>query len=421
MFLHDPGMPNAEIISIGNEVLTGLIQDGNSRFLGRRLISLGVAVRRATVVGDDARAISLALDEALKRVDWVLITGGLGTTHDDITKPVLADYFKSGFRHDEAVAAGLERFYARRGRPVPETVLGQCEVPEKATVLHNEKGTAPGLLFEWGGKRVAALPGVPLEMEHLFEKYLVPLIAPLSGHRVKHRILHTTGVPEAGLWERVGPPDALTGRVSVASLPSHLGVRIRLSAVGESDAEVKEKLDAAEAWFRERAGDCIFAKDEETMEQVVGRLLLARGLTLAVAESCTGGLIGHRLTGVSGSSDYFLEGAVTYSNAAKAARLGVPGELFARYGAVSEQVARAMAEGIRQTAGADVGLSVTGIAGPGGGSAEKPVGLTFIGLADPAGIVCEKFLFQQDRARNKERAAQAALNLLRLRLQGAAD
>jgi nicotinamide-nucleotide amidase len=412
----DAGLPGAEIISIGNEVLSGLIQDGNSRFLGERLLSLGVAVQRATVVGDDAESITQALDEALKRVDWVVITGGLGTTHDDITKPVLAGYFHSGYRHDAAVAAGLEQFYKDRGRAVPEAVLGQCEVPETAAVLINEKGTAPGLLFEKDGKRVAALPGVPLEMRHLFEKYLVPMLAPLAGLRVSHRILHTTGVTEAGLWEKVGPPGALKDVVTVASLPSHLGVRIRLSAAGASDTEVNEKLNAAEAWFRQRAGGWIYATDTDTLENTVGRLLIEKKLTLAVAESCTGGLIGHRITGVPGSSEYFLEGAVTYSNAAKAARLGVPVEMLKRFGAVSEETARTMAEGIRRSAAANIGLAVTGIAGPGGGSGEKPVGLTFIALADAAGTVCERFIFHQDRRRNKERAAQAALDLLRLRL-----
>jgi len=410
------GLPGAEILSIGNEVLSGLIQDGNARFLGERLLSLGVAVRRATVVGDDEAAIVGALDEALGRVDWVIVTGGLGTTHDDITKPVLARYFDSGFHHDGAVAEGLERFYAKRGQQVPEAVLGQCQVPNKAKALINEKGTAPGLLFEREGKCVAALPGVPLEMRHLFEKYLTPLFAPLSRRRVAHRILHTTGISEAGLWERVGSPEGLN--VTVASLPSHLGVRIRLLAAGDNDEEVNQKLGEAEAWFRARAGGAIYAAGEETLEETVGRLLIGKGLTLALAESCTGGLIGHRITGVSGSSEYFLEGSVTYSNAAKTHRLGVPAATLERHGAVSEETARAMAEGMRKTSGADVALAVTGIAGPGGASDEKPVGLTFIALADGAGTVCEKFIFHQDRRLNKERAAQAALNLLRLRLTG---
>ncbi|MFQ5673293.1 MAG: competence/damage-inducible protein A [Nitrospinales bacterium] len=404
-------IPQAEIVVIGNEVISGLIEESNSRVISLRLQEAGVDVSRVTAVGDDAAAIAEAADEALGRVDLVITTGGLGATHDDITKNVLARLFHSGFRKDESVRVAIEKFFRRRGRDMPDYALEQCSVPEKADILHNEKGSAPGLLFHRDGKKLYALPGVPLEMEHLLDKFVLPGLAAHGKQRIAHRILKTTGITESGLWQKIGSIQSLESQVTVASLPSHLGVRIRLSACGAGD--LSAKLDAAERHIREKAGDCIYGVDEETLEGIVGSLLRARNLTLAVAESCTGGLIGHRITNVAGSSDYFLEGVVTYSNEAKMNRLGVGGELLSRHGAVSREVAVAMAEGIRRLSGADIGLSVTGIAGPAGGSRGKPVGLTYIALDAAAGGWCDKFLFPQDRVRNKERAAQAALNGLR--------
>ncbi|MFQ5449153.1 MAG: competence/damage-inducible protein A [Nitrospinaceae bacterium] len=416
MFENYSNIRRAEIVTIGNEIVSGMIADTNSCYLSEHLQAFGIDVVRITAVGDREEEIAQAIHQALERVDLVITTGGLGSTHDDITKPVLARLFGCGLRTDEKVAENLEKFFNARGKAVPPSVKSQSEVPEKAVVLYNEKGTAPGLLFEQGGKKLYALPGIPLEMEHLFEKFIHP--ASVSAAKrivIRHRILHTTGLTEAELWRRVGPLEALEQLVTVASLPSHLGVRIRLSACGRED-EVSSRLTEAENWMHARVADYIFGRDEETLEGRVGDLLRAKQLTLSVAESCTGGLVGHRLTQVPGSSDYFLEGAVTYSNDAKKNRLGVDEALLARFGAVSREVALAMAEGIRRSSGADIGLSVTGIAGPAGGREGKPVGLTFIAVSDEKNLGCERFVFHQDRVRNKERAAQAALNLLRLRL-----
>lgn len=414
MFSEGSGVTNAEIIVIGNEVVSGLILDSNSRFLSERLQSAGVDVSRITAVGDDEFSISDAVQSALTRVRLVIVTGGLGATHDDITKMVLARLFDSDFREDRRVADYLDDLFKARGREVPPSVQSQWQVPQKATVLYNEKGTAPGFLFAENGKKVFALPGVPLEMEYLFEKYIYP---DLSGARkiiITHRILHTTGITEADLWAKVGSVEPLEKLVTVASLPSHLGVRIRLSALTENEAEAQSQLDEAEGLLRARAAAYIYGRDGETLEGVIGELFRNKKRTLAVAESCTGGLIGHRLTQISGSSDYFLEGAVTYSNQAKNKRLGVKKELLEKHGAVSREVALAMAAGIRETAATDLGLSVTGIAGPTGGTKQKPVGLTFIAVSDGRKSDCQQFTFHQDRMRNKERAAQAALNLLRL-------
>ena len=407
---------SAEILTIGNEIVTGLVADTNSGVITRRLDSLGISVTRHVSVGDDKEEIAGALKQALERVDCVILTGGLGPTHDDITKQVLCRFFNSGLVTDAEVKRRIDSIFQSRGIETPQAAYTQAEVPEKATILHNTQGTAPGLLFEKNGKRVYSLPGVPLEAEHLLETYIVPHLENLGTVKVQHRILKTTGSPESVLWEEIGPVSPFEKYVKVASLPSLLGVRIRFTASGKDSKETTAQLDAAEKLLREKIDHHIFAIDDETLEGNIGDLLKKKKGTLAVAESCTGGLIGNRLTNVSGSSEYFLEGAVTYSNEAKQIRLGVDPALIEAHGAVSEEVATAMAEGIRQKSGSDFGLAVTGIAGPTGGTPDKPVGLTFIAVTGSQGTRCEQFRFHQDRVRNKERAAQAALNFLRLYL-----
>ncbi|MCH8207652.1 MAG: competence/damage-inducible protein A [Nitrospinae bacterium] len=416
MFASNADIPKAGVLIIGNEIITGLVQDTNSATICERLNMIGIDVARIISVGDDEASIKRALSESLQAAEIVIVTGGLGATHDDITKEVLARFFNSEMAPDEKVRGMVEKFFKSRGREVPEYALSQCEAPQKADILYNDIGTAPGLLFQQEGKMVFALPGIPVEMDYLLEQQVLPRLASKSGVRIAHRALNTTGITESGLWEKVGPLDALKDSVVVASLPSHLGVRIRLSAYGKEESEAMEKLNRAEKFFREKISSYIYGLDEETLEGNLGQLLREKKLTLAVAESCTGGLIGHRLTNISGSSDYYLEGFVTYSNEAKARRLGVEMKLIEKHGAVSLDVALAMAEGVRKAAGADRGLAVTGIAGPTGGTESKPVGLTFIAVSDKERSQCERFLFPQDRIRNKERAAQAALNLLRLSL-----
>ena len=411
-----PNSYNAEILTIGNEIITGLVADTNSGMITRRLETLGIPVGRHVAVGDNEEEISSALKQALERVDCVIITGGLGPTHDDITKQVLCRFFDSELVTDAEVKREIDALFKSRGRETPQASYVQAEVPEKATVLHNSKGTAPGMLFEKKDQRVYSLPGVPLEAEHLLETYIVPHLESLGTRTVAHRVLKTTGIPESALWEEIGPVTPFEKQVKVASLPSLLGVRIRFTATGKDLKETTAKLDAAEELLRQKIDHHIFAVDDETLEGNIGNLLKENKSTLAVAESCTGGLIGHRLTNISGSSEYFLEGAVTYSNSAKHTRLGVDPAWIEAHGAVSEEVATMMAEGICQWAGSDFGLAVTGIAGPTGGTPDKPVGLTYIAVTGPRGTYCEKFRFHQDRVRNKERAAQAALNLLRLYL-----
>ncbi|MCF8720308.1 competence/damage-inducible protein A [Nitrospina gracilis] len=411
-------IPQAEIVAVGNELLNGLVSDTNSTFICGQLRSHGLQVGRISVVGDDAEAIRSALDQALSRVDLVIVTGGLGATHDDITKDVLAEYFGTTLARDPKVEAMIRVFFEKRQRPVPDAALRQAEVPKDGRTLYNDQGTAPGLMFERGGQRVYVLPGVPREAEYLTRQYILPDVAPSGNLCLQQRMLWTTGLVESALWEMFGPMDTLESLVQVASLPSHLGVRIHLTAYGKNVEETSAKLEQAETLLSNVLSSYIYARDEQTMESVLGRLLADRGETVAVAESCTGGLIGHRLTNVPGSSRYFLQGWLTYSNEAKIKNLGVDAELLERHGAVSEEVARAMAEGARRCAGTDWAVAVTGIAGPDGGTATKPVGLTYISVAGESLTSCQKFVFPQDRVRNKERAAQAALNLLRLHLIG---
>ena len=290
--------------------------------------------------------------------------------------------FGSNFRRDKKVAAMLQDIFQRRNRAMPVSVESQCKVPDNCQVFYNKVGTAPGFRFEKMGHVLFCLPGVPHEMKHLFEQYIAPELKKNSTKVFSQRILKTTGISEAGLWEKVGSVTKLQKKVNIASLPSHLGVRIRISCSKETKELGEALVDEAEQELMKNIGQFIYGKNEELLEEKVGQLLTDKSMTLATAESCTGGLIGHRITQISGSSNYFKEGFVVYSNDAKVFRLGVVQKTLEKYGAVSEPVARMMAEGVCRVSGADIGVSVTGIAGPTGGSEEKPVGLTFIAVSD---------------------------------------
>ena len=412
MFNNEQILLQAEIIAIGNEIISGLIQDTNGRYLSKQLHLLGINVSRITAVGDDKESISRLVGDALGRVDIVIITGGLGSTHDDITKGVLAKVFNSKMIIDNQVMSMLEVNFKKRGQDIPAKVRSQYEVPEEATILYNEKGTAPGFLFERDGKKLFSLPGVPLEMEHLFDKYIRPDLKKLQKGVIGHRVIKTVGLTEASLWEKFGPVEPLERLATVASLPSYLEMKVRLSCCSKSSEEVEIRLGEAEDMVMTSLGEWVYGKDNETLEGKVGELFLEKNKTLAVAESCTGGLISHRLTQTPGSSNYFLEGVVAYSNETKNSRLEVSPTLIRKYGAVSEEVALAMADGIRKTSGADIGLSVTGVAGP-DASNNKPVGTVFIAISDKEKSDCKCFRFYSDRSRNKERSAQAGLDLLR--------
>jgi len=405
---------NAEILSIGDEILIGQIVNTNAAWMSRQLNLANIRVQHMSVVGDDADNIRQALDLALSRAEVVLLTGGLGPTHDDITKKVVAEYFDSAeMLTDEKVLAHVKALFQRRNIRMTPVNEEQALVPKKATVLWNDFGTAPGLLFGRNGRYCAIMPGVPAEMQHIMAERVLPFLKSQSQNQViRHRTIRTFGLGESVLFEKLSPIHDLEKFGKIAFLPNYSAVDVRISVYETDTAEAEQKIRAAEEYILARAGQHVYGFDEDTIEAVIGRRLMEKKATLAVAESCTGGLVAHRITNVSGSSQYFDRGIITYSNAAKMQILGVPEEIIQQRGAVSEECAKAMAEGVRRISGTTYGIATTGIAGPTGGTEEKPVGLVWIGVATPERVSAQKFLFVKDRQVNKERFSQMALNLL---------
>ncbi|MFN3597944.1 MAG: competence/damage-inducible protein A [Rubricoccaceae bacterium] len=413
----------AVLLTVGDELLLGQVVNTNAAWLGEQLALAGVSVTRAETVGDAPEGIAAALERALGEVDLVLVTGGLGPTNDDVTKKAVADVFGVPLVHDPDVLAAVEERFAARGRRMPPANRLIADVPEGFAVLPNRRGTAPGL---WGEttragrpRRVAVLPGVPYEMETLFTEGVLPRVRALRPGVVLHRTLHTAGHGESDLEERLGDlSDVLSGGLSLAFLPSLGTVRLRVTARGEDTAEARARLDRAVAYIRDTLGGAVFGEGETTLEAALGELLVARGLTLAVAESCTGGAIAARLTAVPGASRYFSGGVIAYGNGVKVSLLSVGADALDAHGAVSEPVARQMAEGVRRALGADLGVGVTGIAGPDGGTPEKPVGTVFLAVADAAGTRAVGLRLTNDRHVNIGLSATAALNLVRRRVLG---
>lgn len=404
----------AEIISIGDELLIGQIVNTNAAWMSRQLNLANVQVRHVSVVGDEANDIRHSLDLALSRAEIVLLTGGLGPTHDDITKKVVAEYFDSvEMVMDEKVLGHIQALFQRRNLRLTPTSAAQALVPKKATVLWNDFGSAPGLLFEREGRYCVIMPGVPAEMQHIMTERVLPFLESKTPNvTIRHRTIRTAGIGESVLFEKLAPIAELEKFGKIAFLPHYSAVDVRISVYAAEAAAAEKNIRAAEEYILARAGKYVYGFDDDTIETVIGRLLIAKNATLAVAESCTGGLVAHRLTNVSGSSQYFDRGIVTYSNAAKIQTLGVPEEIIVQHGAVSEACAQAMAAGVRHISNTTYGLATTGIAGPTGGTADKPVGLVWVGVATPAQVFAQKFLFVTDRLVNKERFSQMALNLL---------
>lgn len=408
---------NAEIVSIGDELLIGQVINTNQAYIAERLNSVGVNVVRMSTVGDRVAEILGVFEEAWKRAQVTVVTGGLGPTHDDVTRAAVCEFFQTDLIMDEKALEHIQRRFEARGLPVTPNNRDQAMVPRGCRVIQNIEGTAPGYFFEREDRFMAVVPGVPYEMKGMMERFIVPFFAERgTGIVIRHKTLRTTGIAESILAERLGDVSALFGGrqgMTLAYLPSPLGVRLRITARSRSSSEAEESIAVAEWKIRERAQKYIYGQDEEELEEVVGRMLAERGLTIAVAESCTGGIISDRLTDVSGSSRYFERGFITYSNESKTAELGVPAGLLAEHGAVSKEVAQAMAKGARERAKTDIGLSTTGIAGPTGGTQEKPVGLVWIGYSDHSQTLALRFNFVDERRRIKERASQAALELVR--------
>ena len=412
---------HAELLTIGDELLIGQVVNTNAAWLGEKLDAVGISVSRVVTLGDEAPAIQAALEEAFSRADLVIVTGGLGPTRDDVTLNAVAAWLGVRLRLDEDLLARVQARFDRHGVPMPERNRSQAMVPEGVEPIPNPVGTAPGLWYANRGRVLVVLPGVPFEMQTLMEQTILPRLGALAGRRfIMHRTLLTAGVGESSLEDMLGDlSTVLDENLRLASLPGTGGVRLRLSATGTDRDAVAARLREGEAYLRQRLGSTVFGTADETLEAVLGSLLRAGEKTIAVAESCTGGLILHRLTNVSGASAYVVGGVVAYSNAAKVDLLGVARETLARDGAVSEDVARQMARGVRIRLGADVGLATTGIMGPTGGTPGKPVGTVWVGYADGAGEQAQVFRFSHPREINKERAATAALNLARLQLLSA--
>ena len=412
---------NIGILTIGNELTSGRIQDTNSALIARAAQEQGWKVAAMLSVGDEDAAIHEALDYLLARADAIVVTGGLGPTADDMTTAAIARAFGLPLRVDESVLAHIHDLFAKRRFPWTENNAKQAVFPEGAEVIPNPVGTAAGFAVRRGGKIVAVIPGVPGEAKRMLPEGVVPLFRkafPEAAPHVETLTFKLYGLSESTVDVAVADADLASLGISVGFYPNFPENHLVLTARTASAEEAAVKLREAGARVEARLAKNIFAHGQETLEGIVAALLTEKRMKLAVAESCTGGLITDRLTDVPGSSDFLERGVVTYSNAAKTALLGVPETVISAHGAVSEETARLMAEGVRRLAGTDLGLAVTGIAGPAGGTEAKPVGTTFIALADGGQTLCRHYAFRWDRRRNKVAAAQFALLMLRGHLLG---
>jgi nicotinamide-nucleotide amidase len=407
----------AEIIGIGSELLAPDRTDTNSLWLTEKLNSIGIEVKLKTIVGDDDARLEEAIKDAARRSKIVITTGGLGPTEDDVTRKVAARALGRRLSLNETILEELRQRFLSFGYPMPERNSRQAMVIEDAEVLPNPNGSAPGMFIEHEGVAIVLLPGPPREMRPMFEDYVQPKLVRRAGSlKVLRRMLRVAGLGESAVDEKIAPIYTKYENPQTTILFNQSEVEIHLTARGRTEMEANTLLDHLSEKLEERLGNSVFSFAGETMEQVVGLKLAVGGYTLAVAESCTGGLIAQRLTDVSGSSKYFIEGVVAYSNEAKTRTLAVKRKLLLKHGAVSAEVAEAMAVGIRKRAGTDFGLSITGIAGPGGGSEGKPVGLVYIALADDVQTKSRKLRIPGDRQLVRWRASQAALDMLRRRL-----
>jgi len=407
----------AEVVAVGTELLLGDIANTNAAHIGRALATVGVDCFIHTAVGDNTERIAEAIGTALARADAVIVTGGLGPTQDDVTREAIARLTGRPLRRDPAIVEHLRARFAELGREMAETNLRQADVPDGASVIEQTFGTAPGLIVPHGDGVIYALPGVPAEMEEMLARAVLPDMLGRSGEpaTILSRVVRVAGMSESAVAERLSPTwDMLGGDVTMAFLAGGGEVRIRLTAKAPDGARVHELLDAGEAAVRQALGPSVVGTDADTLEVVIGKLLLARGWTLACAESLTGGALAGRIVSVAGSSEYFRGSIVAYATELKASLLGVPRAVLDEHGPVSAECARAMAAGARSRLGADVGLAVTGVAGP--TEQGKPVGTVVLGVAGPAGATEREIRLPGDRNVVRALSTGAALNLLRLHL-----
>ena len=406
----------AAIVTIGDEILIGQIVDTNSAWMAENLSLLGLDIQEIRSIPDKREQIIKTLKEFNDRVDFVIISGGLGPTSDDITKASLNEYFEGNMHIDKEVLSNIQYLFNKRGMIVSENNRLQALIPDNCIVLRNPSGTAPGMWFEKENTIFVSLPGVPFEMKDIFMLDLLPRLRKrLNGSIIFHRTVMTHGLPESYLAAKIKEwEEALPANIKLAYLPRPGMVRLRLTAVGKVKSELEELLKVEIDKLQKIIPQYIFSLKDEALEEVVGRLLKERGKTLSTAESCTGGMIASLVTSVPGSSDYFKGSIVAYDNEIKKAELGVQESVLLSEGAVSEKVVRQMAEGIRKKFNVDYGIGVSGIAGPSGGSSEKPVGTTWIAVSSAENTVSKMFLFGEHRGRNIDKASVTALNMLRV-------
>ena len=414
------------LLTIGDEILIGQIVDTNSAWMSRELNLRGIRVTGKSSVADTREAIVEGIEHATRNADAVIMTGGLGPTKDDVTKKTLADIFDAQMVFHPETYERIERYFQKIGRPVSPAMVGQATLPDKATLLVNKVGQAPGMWFERDGKVFISLPGVPFEMEYLMTNEVIPrLLERFPTHPIAHRTLLTAGEGESNIARRIEAfEDALPPHIKLAYLPALGQVRLRLTGTWEGDApagaeaRLNAELDTQVAALQSVIPDLVYGREEENLQEVVGKILLAQGKQFGTAESCTGGYVAHLITTVPGSSAYFPGAVVTYSYEMKTKLLGVHPETLTRFGAVSDETVREMAQGALGALGADVALAISGIAGPDGGTPDKPVGTVWMAVSDRNRTVTQKHLFGRDRLKNIQLTGTFALNLVRKFLLG---
>ncbi|HQK37193.1 MAG TPA: competence/damage-inducible protein A [Bacteroidales bacterium] len=419
VFFDDPYM-NAAVITIGKEILIGQITDTNAAFIGQKLTETGLEVVRMISVADSVESIQSALKEASEHADIVISTGGLGPTSDDVTKQVLCRYFQTSLILHQPTLEHIRQLFAARNMQMNELNAAQAMLPASAQVLFNSYGTAPGLWFEKEGKNFIFLPGVPFEMKAiLLDSVLPELKKRFFLSFILHRTIMTQGLPESYMAQRLQDFEKqLPPGFSLAYLPSYGGVRLRISASGKKRQELEHLVDTQVQLVLNTIRPFVYGYDEETLPEAIGKILREKKMFLAVAESCTGGSISAAITSVPGSSEYFKGGIVAYSNEIKEMELSVPEHLIQKFGAVSREVVVSMTRGIMKKFGTDLAIAVTGIAGPGGGTPDKPVGTVWIAVGSEENIIARLFRFGENRERNIYRTTQTALNMLRMFVQG---
>ena len=412
---------NAYIISIGDELLIGQTTNTNAVFIGEKLSEININVIKVVAIADNEESIMDEFKLGIEKSDLVVVTGGLGPTHDDITRACVVNFFNTELVENEEVLENINMLFSKRNRELTEVNRAQALVPKISEPIKNMHGTAPGMWIEKNNKIFIIMPGVPYEMKAMMNNFIRPKLSGLlkeSDIVIKRSILQTTGIAESTLSERLGDLDEMLDGAKLAFLPSIVGVKLRITVESEDEDTAKNRLVEIEQKIRTKVGRFIYGKDEESLEEVIGRLLIERDMKISTAESCTGGLISNTLTNISGSSAYFERGIVCYTNASKVEILRVDEDTLAEHGAVSMEVAMQMADGVKSTSGSDIGIAVTGIMGPTGATTDKPVGLVYIGYCDEKVCTAKKFVFGNERLLNKQRTMQAALNMVRKQLLG---